>query len=294
MSSSKSTSNLDVRRLLATISAIVERSDSLGADKVEQISSFLSELEKSIARISDVNDREFLKMNLSNIKRRLSKISTFTTLNDGKSSHVAKDESKVMRSEYAEEKKDGRAGTNSNVKRPGESDKKKNPVAFGDNNSNNSSRSSKYNSVRSSSGGSSGGTIGHNIGDAGQKSGGSTIDELLVSSNEMWLQQQVEQQDHDRIKKENLVKQLAELVPELLSQSKEIQATVKHQNIQLDKIGEAVDSNVDSIKEQTKKMERHTDEETASLLSTLKIVSSMVMLFVSTYVVIKIFPKPLS
>jgi flagellar biosynthesis/type III secretory pathway M-ring protein FliF/YscJ len=67
---------------------------------------------------------------------------------------------------------------------------------------------------------------------------------------------------------------------------------VVEQNVNLDEIQQEAGQNIEELEQQKDRMKRETAKMTMSFWTTLYTAAWLIVMFVGTYIVIKIFPKP--
>ena len=114
------------------------------------------------------------------------------------------------------------------------------------------------------------------------------ITSLLQQSADISAQEiEQERQKHDA-----LLWQMSELVNGLKDTTLLMNKLVVEQNVNLAEIQQEAGQNIEELDQQKDKMAEETKKMTMSLWTTLYMAAWLVGMFIATYVVIKIFPKP--
>lgn len=114
------------------------------------------------------------------------------------------------------------------------------------------------------------------------------ISSLLQQSADMDAQE-IEQ---ERMKHDELLFHMSDLVSGLKDTTLLMNKMVVEQNVNLDEIQQEAGQNIEELEQQKDRMKRETAKMTMSFWTTLYTAAWLIVMFVGTYIVIKIFPKP--
>ena len=114
------------------------------------------------------------------------------------------------------------------------------------------------------------------------------IANLLQQSADMDAQE-IEQ---ERMKHDELLFHMSDLVSGLKDTTMLMNKMVAEQNVNLSEIQQEAGQNIEELDQQKERMKQETAKMTMSFWTTLYTAAMLIIMFVATYVVIKIFPKP--